>query len=68
MFLFSRSEMRVNNMVSKPPETEQHFVGAKFLVQRNGYTDRVTVELGDELDVSEADSIEIIEFAVGVRE
>lgn len=37
------------------------FVTAYFRVQRNGITDRVKVELGEELDVENADSIEIVE-------
>lgn len=39
---------------------ESKFVKAEFRVQRNGITDRVTVELGEELDVEGAESIEVI--------
>ena len=48
--------------------SEMREVGAHFRVQRNGYTDRVTVGMGEELDVEEAESIEIIEMMVEVEE
>lgn len=38
-----------------------------FRVQRNGITDRVTVGMGEKLDVSNADSIEIVEVDVEVE-
>lgn len=41
---------------------------ASVRVQRNGITDRVTVDIGEELDVSEADSIEIKDVEVHVKE
>lgn len=40
--------------------TERTFAEVKFRVQRNGVTDRVNVDLGEELDVEGAESIEII--------
>lgn len=39
---------------------ETKFADVTFRVQRNGITDRVEVELGEELDVEGAESIEII--------
>lgn len=42
-------------------EYKERFTEISFRVQRNGVTDRVNVGMGEELNVEEAESIEIIE-------
>lgn len=55
--------MRLKEVLAKERHTR-----VKFRVQRNGVADRVNVEMGEELDVEAADSIEIIEVGVEVEE
>lgn len=40
---------------------------AEFRVQRNGITDRVSVDMGEELDVEGADSIVILGVETNIR-
>jgi hypothetical protein len=47
---------------------ERLFGDVQLRVQRNGITDRVNVELGEELDVEDADSIEVISIKADLRE